>query len=90
MQLHDDTFFMGIPIAFIWFPVIIGLVIGFIIPLTPIIRKKLHFSNLQDTELNSERDADALKELLSRLTRADRKKISVLLRELGLTLYIDK
>lgn len=90
MQLHEMTFFMGVPVALIWLPLLIGVAIGCIIPLTPIIRKQLHFSPLHDTEINSERDCDALKDMLSGISRGDRKIFSGLLRKLGLTLYVEK
>ena len=90
MQLHEMTFFMGLPVVFIWFPILIGIVIGFFIPLKPIIRSKLHFSNMHNSGLNDERDNEALKDYLSQHSRADRVFFCDLLRKLGLTLYIDK
>lgn len=90
MQLHEMTFFMGIPVALIWLPIVIGVAIGWIIPLTPIVRRRLHFSPLHESYLNAERDADALKDMLPRLSQGDRKIFSSLLRKLGLTLYVEK
>ena len=90
MQIHDISFFMGLPVIMIWLPILIGVIVGWMIPLQPIIRNKLHYSDLIDDGLISERDIDAIKEYLPQQTKDNIKVFSGLLRKLGLTLYIDK
>ena len=89
IHLHEAAHFMGIPIAIIWLPILIGVIVGLIIPLTPFIRSKLHFTIVPEDELILDRDTDALAKLIPNENKGKIRIFCKLLRKLGLTLYVE-
>lgn len=88
--VHEHDFFMGFPLSMIWFPILIGIIIGALIPLKSIARKRIHFTVLPYDEVNSERDVDALNELLPKQKQENIKLFCFTLRKLGLSLRVEK
>lgn len=89
MHIHEAVFFMGIPIAIIWLPILIGVIVGIIIPLTPFVRSKLHFTIVPEDDLILDRDTDALAKLIPNENKGKLRSFCKLLRKLGLTLYVE-
>jgi hypothetical protein len=89
-SVHELTYFMGFPSSMIWFPILIGIIVGALIPLKSIARKRIHFTILPHDEVNSERDVDALNKLLPKQKQENVKLFCFTLRKLGLTLRVEK
>ncbi len=89
MHLHEVAHFMGIPIAIIWLPNLIGVIVGIIIPLTPFIRSKLHFTIVPEDGTILDRDTDVLAKLIPNENKGKIRSFCKLLRKLGLTLYVE-
>ena len=88
-HVHNLAHFMGMPIVFIWLPILIGVIVGILIPLTPIIKSKLHFTIVPEKIIILDRDTDALAKLIPNENKGKIRRFCKLLRELGLTLYVE-
>ena len=83
----DDTF-LGLPIEYVWIPILIGIIIGALFPLRLFMRSKLHFSiNPNDSRMLRE-DAAALSKIIPEQGKDQLIGFCRVLRKLGLTLYI--
>lgn len=83
----DETTFLGLSLSLVWLPILIGLVIGAILPLRPFMRSKLHFTIEPNDSRTLKKDADALSKII-REKRENLIGFCNTLRKLGLTLYV--
>ena len=83
----NEISFMGLPLSIAWLPIIIGLIIGTLLPLRPFMRSKLHFTIKPNDAQTIERDADALSKIICE-ERNNLIGFSNILRKLGFTLFV--
>jgi hypothetical protein len=83
-----DNTFLGLPLGFVWFPILIGLGIGAFFPLRPFMRSKLHFTIRPNDECKLRKDADTLSKIITGKSNNDLIGFCNILRKLGLTLFV--
>jgi len=88
----NESYFLGFPLAYIWFPIILGLIAGALIPLRPLMRSYLHFTIRPNDKIKLERDTDALSKISFGQNKGKDKDNLIgfchTLRKIGLTLII--
>jgi len=84
----DIPTLFNLPLGYVWFPILIGIIIGIILPLRPFMRSKLHFTIRPNKEETLIKDAEALLKIIPDQKRPNLIGFCNIIRKLGLTIYI--
>ena len=84
----DEIIVFGMSLDVVWLPILIGIIIGLILPLRPFIRNKLDFTIRPNKEETLNKDVADLHKIIKDQNRENLTGFCNILRKLGLTLYI--